>query len=129
MVHEKEFLDEMNKEDIKDFHKKGREDVNSLDEGLMVGSKKVIKEAEDEKAAEAKEKYREKVEKYTKIKIGEKISSNTPLFGKAQIENGNLSLKGTALFRVVTKWVEELESYFEPEAIMKKEHPFKMIKG
>ena len=52
--------------------------------------------------------YREEVQSYTSSQIGAKISLNTPKFKESDIQNGDLTLKTTALFRVVTKWVEEL---------------------
>ena len=61
--------------------------------------------------------------------MGSKISSNIPKFTDAQIENGDLNLKNPALFRVVTKWVEELEDYLKEDSVLKREYPFKMMDG
>ena len=78
---------------------------------------------------EEKQKYKEEVQADTQKLIGTKLSLNTPKFTPSQIENGELVLKNSALFRVVTKWVQELEECFHEDKILEREYPFRMMGG
>lgn len=91
-------------------------------------SKYENQKSEVEKIMDEKKKYKEEVEGYTSFKIGPKLSPNIQPFKKAKIENGDIKLNAS-LERILTKWVEELEKYFDEESILKREHPFYMSDG
>lgn len=84
---------------------------------------------QNEEDVKSKFKYKEEVKSYTSFAIGSKISPNTDMFTPSQIQDGNLTLRDSALFRVATKWVEELEENFKPDVLLNREHPFLMRSG
>ena len=73
-------------------------------------SKKLIEKFTSDR--KEKDKYRDSVLSYTKKLVGSKLSLNTVPFTKTQIESGKTNLKNPAIFRVITKWIEELEKCF-----------------
>ena len=74
-----------------------------------------------------KNEYAEQVKAYSSLQIGSKISPNTELFSETQIKNGDLSLENHVLFRVATKWVEELEKCFDEKNILKRDFEYRMM--
>lgn len=98
----------------------------------LVNAEKVKEETNNNKLNKSesqKQEYRDKVREYTRSLIGEKIKEAKELFDSYEIDSGNLRLNSPAIMRIVTKWCEQLEKYFDPKEIVDREHPFRMQNG
>lgn len=58
-----------------------------------------------------------------------KLSKNFKAFSESEIESGNLVLKNSEIRRVVTKWCEELEQYYDPTYLFVKSKFIRMKDG
>ncbi len=65
--------------------------------------------------------------KYSSYKMGTKLNPNTELFTESEIKAGFFDVKSTAILRILTKWIEELEKkiFHAKEYIQKRSFRFK----
>lgn len=80
------------------------QNTNESLEEYLVGKKKG---GYNEKAVKE---HQEKMKKYTSYKISQKINPNTETYTESEINSGFFEVKSTAVLRVLTKWIEELQT-------------------
>ena len=69
----------------------------------------------------------EKVEKYTKMLIGVKVSENSHYYSSSDIESGIVKVDNSSVARLLDKWADELKAKFDnvKGSILNRVHRFK----
>lgn len=71
--------------------------------------------------------FMEKVEKYTKILIGAKVSENSYYYSSSDIDSGIVKVDNSSVARLLDKWADELKAKFDnvKGSILNRVHRFK----